>query len=171
MCLQVRAYPFFKDTKHLIDVCHESNPTTCTECFKLTHHKLTGHRRFHLMKSTAAEVGNQGFDKLKKSVRYMSLGRFMDTCRLHMEIANRMRMRDMASTHQTEHLDWLRDIDIKHHITSLLTQNTQSAGMRHVARAWPLLHWMDGGCCWCWWWSRWLWLLCACCWFLSQLWL
>lgn len=92
----VRQYEFFKDTKHLVDMCHESNHTTCSEAFKLSYHKRTGHQQYHLLNDSAGEVGNGGLDKLKTSVRYMSLGRFMDTCRLHLEVANRMRERAIS---------------------------------------------------------------------------
>ena len=86
-------------------MCHEANHKTCSECFKLSFHKGTGHSHYHLLNSSAAEQGNEGLDKLKKSVRYMSKGRFTDTCRLHCEVGNRMRKRAMARVQEREHID------------------------------------------------------------------
>ena len=85
-------------------MCHEANHATCSETFKLSHHKRTGFADYHLLNDSAAEVGNLGLDKLKKSARYMSLGRFMDTVRLHLEVANRMRARVMQATQKREEM-------------------------------------------------------------------
>jgi hypothetical protein len=96
----VREPTFFADTVHLIDQCHEANHTACSEAHMLSVYKKTGNRRFHLINDSAAEVGNQGVDKLKPSARYMTLGRFMDTTKVHLEIQNRIRIRKLARHEQ-----------------------------------------------------------------------
>jgi hypothetical protein len=45
------------------------------------------------MNDSAAESGNSGLKKMKLSLSYMNKARFMDLCKLQLEIQNRMRIR------------------------------------------------------------------------------
>lgn len=96
----LRESDFFLNTRHVIDQVHEANHSACSEAYRLSEYKKTGDPNFIHINDSAAEVGNSGLKKLKKSVRYMSLARFMDLCRIQLEVQNRIRIRKLLCVQQ-----------------------------------------------------------------------
>ena len=95
LILQTRHVNFWKDTVFLIDRLHQQNHNTCSESFKLQNYLASGHKSFHFLNGSAAESGNAGLSKLKRSLRYMSKKLFMAICTVQLEVQNTLRIQKL----------------------------------------------------------------------------
>jgi hypothetical protein len=83
---------FFKDTRHGIDDCHSSGHTKCSAaCFVKTYADLDP--RLAKVNTSAAECGNSGLGRIRKSVSYMRQDRAIVYIRVFLAIWNRFKIR------------------------------------------------------------------------------
>ena len=86
---------YFKETLFVIDQLHIKNHWDCSECFDFSQYKASGTKELFAFNDQVAEQGNSLIDMIRVSCQYMSLGRFMDFTRLHLEVRNRIRIRTL----------------------------------------------------------------------------
>ena len=82
----------------VIDRLHYKNHSSCSESFKLQNFIDSGNKSFVFLNDSAAESGNAGLAKLKRSLRYMSKKLFMSVCRVQLEIQNRLRIQKLHTS-------------------------------------------------------------------------
>jgi hypothetical protein len=92
----IRRQPsFWLDTIHIIDSFHFRDHTKCSHAFNmLTFMKANADMR--TIRDTAAEVGNSGLVRIRKSIKYMSQARTMMLTKLYLEIHNRRKICELA---------------------------------------------------------------------------
>lgn len=93
-CL-LRETEFFADTLFVIDTFHSSGHTKCTASCFLRNYSSVDPSLAHINPS-AAECGNSGVKKIRKSVSYMGQSRAIVYTRTYFSIWNRERMKAMA---------------------------------------------------------------------------
>lgn len=90
-CLS-READFFADTLFVIDAFHAADHKRCTRAAMLTSYSALD-PDLAKVNSSAAECGNGGLDKLRKSIKYMGQRRAIIYTRTYLCIWNRMVMR------------------------------------------------------------------------------
>ena len=85
----VREPEFFKNTLFAIDRMHAAGHVGCSESSFLSHHDTTNPSLLHV-NSQAAECGNSGLAKIRKSIAYMNEDRAILYCWVYIMIWNRL---------------------------------------------------------------------------------
>lgn len=88
----IREPEFFANTKFLIDHFHSSNHTKCDNAWFLSTYAATNPSLTNL-NSSAAECGNGGLDRIRKSIRYMSQTHAILYTKVFLAIWNRKQIR------------------------------------------------------------------------------
>jgi hypothetical protein len=96
----VREPEFFKDTLFVIDRMHAAGHVGCSESSFLSHHERTNPSLLHV-NSQAAECGNSGLARIRKSIAYMNEDRAILYCWVYIMIWNRMVLQKQEDTHDT----------------------------------------------------------------------
>jgi hypothetical protein len=91
-CLN-REPDFFADTLFVIDAFHAKGHTKCAPAAFLTTYSNIDPRLAHI-NSSAAECGNSGLSRIRKSVSYMSQERAIQYTKTFISIWNRLRIRN-----------------------------------------------------------------------------
>jgi hypothetical protein len=91
----IREPQFFANTYFLIDHFHSTGHTKCSPAAFLSEYANLDPRLARI-NSSAAECGNGGIKKIRKSVSYMSQNRAILYTKLFVSIWNRMRLRKAA---------------------------------------------------------------------------
>jgi hypothetical protein len=90
----VREADFFKQTRFIVDQFHFSGHTKCSRAcsasFAMQHHPV-----MQVVNTSAAEVGNSGASRVRKSVSYMTQAHAIRYTKVYMDITNRIKHRDM----------------------------------------------------------------------------
>jgi hypothetical protein len=90
----IREPDFFADTIFVIDKFHASDHTKCSPaCFVSTYAPLDP--RMAYLNSSAAECGNGGLGRIRKSVSYMSQDRAIQYTKVFISVWNRARIRKL----------------------------------------------------------------------------
>ncbi|KIK61478.1 hypothetical protein GYMLUDRAFT_166393, partial [Collybiopsis luxurians FD-317 M1] len=85
---------FFAETEFLIDDFHASGHTKCsTSAFLKTHSAVQS--KLGAINSSAAECGNSGLARIRKSVSYMTQSRAILYCWVFISIWNRLRIQKL----------------------------------------------------------------------------
>jgi len=92
----LREPDFFADTQFLIDNFHSKGHTKCSEAAFLSTYSAI-HPSLTRINSSAAECGNSGITRIRKSVRYMGQRRAIIYTRMFISTWNRQRLRTQAS--------------------------------------------------------------------------
>ena len=90
----LREPEFFKNTLFAIDHFHSSGHTKCSPAAFLSEYANVDPRLVHI-NSSAAECGNRGLKRIRKSVRYMTQGRAIIYTKVFLSVWNRIRLRKM----------------------------------------------------------------------------
>lgn len=85
---------FFADTLFLIDDFHAAGHTRCSRASFLSTYANADPRLAHI-NSSAAECGNGGLHRIRKSVSYMSQDRAIQYTKVFLSIWNRCRIRNL----------------------------------------------------------------------------
>jgi hypothetical protein len=88
---------FFKDTKMVIDLFHATNHSNCSHAAALKTYMAVD-PRLALINSSAAECGNNGIKRIRKSVSYMSQERAILYTKVFLSVWNRQRIIAKMST-------------------------------------------------------------------------
>jgi hypothetical protein len=88
----LREPDFFADTLFAIDAFHAKGHTKCAPATFLTTYSNVDPRLAHI-NSSAAECGNSGLSRIRKSVSYMSQQRAVQYTKTFISIWNRLRIR------------------------------------------------------------------------------
>lgn len=88
----VREPEFFADTLFVIDAFHSKGHTKCSPAAFLTTYANVDPRLAHV-NSSAAECGNGGLNRIRKSVSYMAQDRAIAYTRVFLCIWNRLQTR------------------------------------------------------------------------------
>jgi hypothetical protein len=86
---------FFADTLFLIDRFHAKGHTKCSPAAFLSNYSDVD-PRLETINSSAAECGNSGIAKIRKSVSYMSQDRAIIYTKVYVSIWNRLQIRRMG---------------------------------------------------------------------------
>jgi hypothetical protein len=86
---------FFADTLFVIDTFHAKGHTKCAPATFLTSYSNVDPRLAHI-NSSAAECGNSGLSRIRKSVSYMSQERAIQYTKTFLSLWNRQRIRKLA---------------------------------------------------------------------------
>jgi len=90
---------FFKNTRHGIDDCHSSGHTKCSPaCFVKTYADLDP--RLAKINTSAAECGNSGLGRIRKSVSYMKQDRAIIYIRTFLAVWNRIKIRKILGSYK-----------------------------------------------------------------------
>ncbi|KAE8185006.1 hypothetical protein CF336_g7582 [Tilletia laevis] len=84
---------FFKDTLFVVDQMHEKGHSNCSGASRLSTYMRTDPRLQHLY-SSAAECGNAGLSRIKKTVSYSKQENAVALVKVFLSIWNRRRMRE-----------------------------------------------------------------------------
>jgi hypothetical protein len=90
----IREPHFFKDTKMAIDLFHSKNHSGCSTAALLEPYMAVD-PDLSKINSSAAECGNYGIKRIRKSVSYMTQGRAIVYTKVFLSVWNRMRIRKM----------------------------------------------------------------------------
>jgi hypothetical protein len=88
----LREPDFFADTQFLIDAFHATGHTKCSPAAFLSNYAAVDPRLAKL-NSSAAECGNGGIARIRKSVSYMSQTRSIQYTKVFISVWNRQRIR------------------------------------------------------------------------------
>jgi hypothetical protein len=83
---------FFKDTLFVIDRMHASGHIGCSQSSFISHHEQTN-PSIMAINSSAAECGNSGLGKIRKSVSYMTEEHAIRLCWVLIMVWNRTQRR------------------------------------------------------------------------------
>ena len=89
-CL-LREPRFFRDTRFLVDQFHASGHTKCSRASSSTY-AMQFDPNLQVINTSAAEVGNSGAAKIRKSVSYMTQGHAIQYTKVYMDIINRCKI-------------------------------------------------------------------------------
>lgn len=92
-CL-VREPKFFCNTRFLVDQFHASGHTKCSKASSSTY-AMQFDPNLQVINTSAAEVGNSGAAKIRKSVSYMTQRHAIQYTKVYMDIVNRCKIRTM----------------------------------------------------------------------------
>ncbi|TFK69140.1 hypothetical protein BDN72DRAFT_870735 [Pluteus cervinus] len=92
----VREPSFFADTSFNIDAFHAKGHTKCSPAAFVNTYSNVDPRLMHI-NSSAAECGNSGISKIRKSVSYMSQPRAILYTKVFLAMWNRRRIQKMSS--------------------------------------------------------------------------
>jgi len=94
-----REAEFFKNTRHGIDDCHSNGHTKCSPaCFVKTYANLDP--RLVKINTSAAECGNSGLGRIRKSVSYMKQDRAIIYIRTFLAVWNRIKIRKILGSYK-----------------------------------------------------------------------
>lgn len=88
----LREPKFFANTKFLIDNFHTSNHTKCDRAWFLSSYSAV-YPQLAKVNSSAAECGNSGLHRIRKSISYMSQGRAVLYIKVFISVWNRRKLR------------------------------------------------------------------------------
>lgn len=91
---------YWLDTVHVIDTFHFRDHNKCSQAFNM----LTFAKADPIMETirdTAAEVGNSGLARIRKSIKYMSQANAMMLTKIYLEIHNRRKIRELNKLYFT----------------------------------------------------------------------
>ena len=92
-CL-LREPHFFRDTRFLVDQFHASGHTKCSKASSSTY-AMQFDPNLQVINTSAAEVGNSGVAKIRKSVSYMTQRHAIQYTKVYMDVVNRCKIRRM----------------------------------------------------------------------------
>jgi hypothetical protein len=92
-CL-LREPQFFRDTRFLVDQFHASGHTKCSKASSSTY-AMQFDPNLQVINTSAAEVGNSGAAKIRKSVSYMTQRHAIQYTKVYMDVTNRCKIRRM----------------------------------------------------------------------------
>ncbi|KAE8243408.1 hypothetical protein A4X03_0g7774 [Tilletia caries] len=91
---------YFKDTLFVVDQMHEKGHTDCSASSRLSTYMRNDPQLQHVY-SSAAECGNAGLARIKKTVSYSKQEHAVALVRVFLSIWNRRRIRDAQTTSRT----------------------------------------------------------------------
>ena len=92
-CL-LREPQFFRNTRFLVDQFHASGHTKCSKASSSTY-VMQFDPNLQVINTSAAEVGNSGAAKIRKSVSYMMQRHAIQYTKVYMDVMNRCKIRMM----------------------------------------------------------------------------
>jgi len=92
-CL-LREPHFFRNTRFLVDQFHASGHTKCSKASSSTY-AMQFDPNLQVVNTSAAEVGNSGAAKIRKSVSYMTQRHAIQYTKVYMDVMNRCKTRTM----------------------------------------------------------------------------
>ena len=92
-CL-LREPQFFCNTRFLVDQFHASGHTKCSQASSLTY-AMQFDPNLQVINTSAAEVGNSGAAKIRKSVSYMTQCHAIQYTKVYMDVMNRCKIKTM----------------------------------------------------------------------------
>ena len=92
-CL-LREPRFFRNTRFLVDQFHASGHTKCSKASSSTY-AMQFDPNLQVINTSAAEVGNSGAAKIRKSVSYMTQRHAIQYTKVYMDVVNRCKIRTM----------------------------------------------------------------------------
>ena len=110
-CL-VREPEFFQDTLFVIDEMHSTGHSSCSQAFFLQNYMLT-RASLKFVNSSAAECGNAGLSRIRKSVSYMSESHAILYTHTFVSVWNRRRIRYLLKEAKNQ-VDELRSTRFVH---------------------------------------------------------
>lgn len=90
----VREPLFFRDTRFVVDEFHAVGHTKCSSASSATH-AMQYDPNLQAVNTSAAEVGNSGVGKIRKSVSYMTQTHAIEYTKVYMDVVNRCKRRIM----------------------------------------------------------------------------
>lgn len=90
----VREPIFFQGTRFFMDEFHETGHTKCSSASSATH-GMQYDPDLQVVNTSAAEVGNSGIGKIRKSVSYMTQTHAIEFTKVYMDVMNRCKRRAM----------------------------------------------------------------------------
>lgn len=90
----VREPQFFRNTRFLVDQFHATGHTKCSKASSSTY-AMQFDPNIQVINTSAAEVGNSGAAKIRKSVSYMTQRHAIQYTKVYMDIVNRCKIRTM----------------------------------------------------------------------------
>lgn len=91
----VREPKFFQNTRFVVDKFHANGHTKCTKASSATH-AMQYDPNLEVVNTSAAEVGNSGTAKIRKSVSYMTQIHAIQYTKVYMDVTNRCRWLKMT---------------------------------------------------------------------------
>lgn len=91
----VREPAFFRDTRFVVDEFHAMGHTKCSSASSATH-AMQYDPNLQVVNTSAAEVGNSGVGKIRKSVSYMTQTHAIEYTKVYMDVMNRCKRRHMS---------------------------------------------------------------------------
>jgi hypothetical protein len=92
----IREPEFFKDTKMVVDLFHSGNHSGCSKASFLETYMGVDPRMAHI-NSSAAECGNNGIKRIRKSVSYMTQERAIIYTKIFLTVWNRKLIRKLLA--------------------------------------------------------------------------
>ena len=86
---------FFRNTRFLVDQFHASGHTKCSKASSSTY-AMQFDPNLQVINTSAAEVGNSGAAKIRKSVSYMTQQHAIQYTKVYMDVTNRCKIQRMV---------------------------------------------------------------------------
>ena len=90
----LREPQFFRNTRFLVDQFHASGHTKCSKASSSTY-AMQFDPALQVINTSAAEVGNSGAAKIRKSISYMTQRHAIQYTKVYMDVVNRCKTRIM----------------------------------------------------------------------------
>lgn len=90
----IREPTYFRDTRFVVDEFHATGHTKCSRASSSTY-AMQYDPNLQAINTSAAEVGNSGIGKIRKSVSYMTQAHAIRYTKVYMDVMNRCKWRSM----------------------------------------------------------------------------